>query len=166
MPGEFLRFDNPVKHGASCFLLLLDVAVSRLPAVSYHLQVIIETFIIFFIVVGGGPCLCPGWCCLSCLPQAHCSARAAAAMSLPSPSFSPAYTPTQPPTPPKKQNKRSSWPMQQSTACSCGCITLALVASGCIVRSTGASQCPWDSMPRCHCCWRWASLSCELGAEE
>lgn len=39
MPGEALRFDNPIKHGASSLLLLLDVALSRLPVVSYHLQV-------------------------------------------------------------------------------------------------------------------------------
>lgn len=39
IPGSDLRFDNPVKHGASSFLLLLDVALSRMPLVSYHLQV-------------------------------------------------------------------------------------------------------------------------------
>jgi hypothetical protein len=40
MPGGDLRFDNPVKHGASSFLLLLDVGLSRMPLVSYHLQVL------------------------------------------------------------------------------------------------------------------------------
>lgn len=39
LPGVDLRFDNPVKHGASSLLLLLDVAMSRVPLVSYHLQV-------------------------------------------------------------------------------------------------------------------------------
>jgi hypothetical protein len=38
-PGSELRFDNPVKHGASALLLLGDVLLSRTPVVSYHLQV-------------------------------------------------------------------------------------------------------------------------------
>jgi hypothetical protein len=39
VPGSELRFDNPIKHGASSLLLLLDVAVSRMPLVSFHVQV-------------------------------------------------------------------------------------------------------------------------------
>lgn len=39
VPGSELRFDNPIKHGASSLLLLLDVAMSRMPLVSYHVQV-------------------------------------------------------------------------------------------------------------------------------
>lgn len=39
LPGGDLRFDNPVKHGASSLLLLMDVGMSRTPLVSYHLQV-------------------------------------------------------------------------------------------------------------------------------
>lgn len=39
MPGSTLRFDNPVKHGVSSLLLLVDVAMSRMAVVSYHLQV-------------------------------------------------------------------------------------------------------------------------------
>jgi hypothetical protein len=37
--GEYLRFDNPIKHGASAFLLLVELLVSRTPLVSYHVQV-------------------------------------------------------------------------------------------------------------------------------
>lgn len=39
VPGSGVRVDNPFKHGASAGLLLLDLAVSRAPLVSYHIQV-------------------------------------------------------------------------------------------------------------------------------
>jgi hypothetical protein len=57
MPGEPLRFDNPIKHGASSLLLLLDVALSRVPLVSYHLQVVIaygSTYLVFLWSYYGG----------------------------------------------------------------------------------------------------------------
>ncbi|KAF6266326.1 hypothetical protein COO60DRAFT_447215 [Scenedesmus sp. NREL 46B-D3] len=41
VPGSGVRVDNPFKHGASAGLLLLDLAVSRAPLVSYHIQVIV-----------------------------------------------------------------------------------------------------------------------------
>jgi hypothetical protein len=57
MPGEALRFDNPIKHGASSLLLLLDVALSRVPLVSYHLQVVIaygSVYLVFLWSYYGG----------------------------------------------------------------------------------------------------------------
>lgn len=39
VPGSDIRLDNPFKHGVSAALLLLDLALSRMPLVSYHIQV-------------------------------------------------------------------------------------------------------------------------------
>jgi hypothetical protein len=39
MPGSGIRLENPFKHGVSAGLLLLDLALSRVPLVSYHIQV-------------------------------------------------------------------------------------------------------------------------------
>ncbi|WIA15539.1 hypothetical protein OEZ85_002173 [Tetradesmus obliquus] len=41
VPGSSIRLDNPFKHGVSAGLLLLDLALSRAPLVSYHLQVVV-----------------------------------------------------------------------------------------------------------------------------
>jgi hypothetical protein len=49
-PGAQVRWDAPIEHGASALLLLLDLALSRTPVVSYHFQ-----------VRGAlGPCVQPG----------------------------------------------------------------------------------------------------------
>lgn len=37
--GTPVRVDNPFKHGVSALLLLGDLALSRVPLVSYHIQV-------------------------------------------------------------------------------------------------------------------------------
>jgi hypothetical protein len=39
VPGSGIRVDNPFKHGVSAGLLLLDLAISRVPLISYHIQV-------------------------------------------------------------------------------------------------------------------------------
>jgi hypothetical protein len=39
VPGSGIRLDNPFKHGVSAGLLLLDLALSRVPLISYHIQV-------------------------------------------------------------------------------------------------------------------------------
>jgi hypothetical protein len=39
VPGSGIRLDNPFKHGMSAGLLLLDLAMSRVPLISYHIQV-------------------------------------------------------------------------------------------------------------------------------
>lgn len=39
VPGSSIRLDNPFKHGVSAALMLLDLAVSRLPLISFHIQV-------------------------------------------------------------------------------------------------------------------------------
>jgi hypothetical protein len=37
--GEKMTVANPLKHGVSALLLLIEVVISRVPLVSYHVQV-------------------------------------------------------------------------------------------------------------------------------
>lgn len=173
LPGVDLRFDNPVKHGASSLLLLLDVALSRVPLVSYHLQVRINSSNLgdagrlivthtqhartqTYTELTRRECavaapaqlfqLCSTYSnTLKCMPACVCLMR----LTLP-PSLLHLTLP----------DCRSSLRMAHCTCAFCGATTEVL-ARGCIVHSTGPSSCQCRTTAPCLCCCCWVSSLCE-----